>query len=186
MADSIADLVKSQSPSAAQIGLRALAPLVPGVISLFSKDRSRSHAKRAEQLERTNREKKYGFGMANLARSEGELLRKQERAPSSIKAKFAGIGASGGSQEAEALRDQDHAFQVRMDVLNQQRAELRWGKQYGDEVRSLQDSMRELESANAKINALLQTGIFVGDAALGGAGGASPPSPTADTIFELK
>lgn len=166
MADSIADLIKSMEPSAAEVGLGAAQALTPGILSLLSSKRRRQHAKRGEQLDRTNREKRYGFGLASLARSEGELLRQQERAPSSVRAKFAGIGASGGSQEAEALRDQEHGFRVRMDVLNQQRAELKWGKQYGDEVRSLQDSMNELAMKEAKVNALLQTGLEIAKAAV--------------------
>lgn len=168
MAESIEDLVKSMQPNAAQVGLGAAQALTPGIISLFSRDRRRSHERRAEQLDRTNREKRYGFGLANLARTEGELLRQQERAPSGVRAKFAGIGAAGGSQEAEALRDQEHQFRTRMAVLNQQRAELKWGKEYGDEVRSLQESMRELEMKEAKINALVQTGFEVAKVAAGG------------------
>lgn len=164
---SIADLIKSMQPNAAQIGIGAAQALTPGIISLFSRGRRKNLQDQMKQLDRTNREKRYGFGMENIERSEGELLRQQERAPSGVRAKYAGIGAAGGSQEAEALRDQEHAFRTRMNVLNQQKAELKWGKEYGDEVRDLQQSMNDLSMKEAKINALLQTGLEIGKVAAG-------------------
>lgn len=177
MADSIAELSGRQGSSASQVGFGAAQALTPGIISLFSRRRRKDLEDRAEQLDETNREKRYGFGLANINRAEGELLRNQERAPGGVRAKFAGIGASGGSQEAEALRDQDHQFNTRMGILNQQRAELKWGRQYGDEVRSLQDSMRDLDDSFAKINALIQTGLFVASAAVGGGVGVPGVDP---------
>ena len=107
-------------------------------------------------------------GMENINRTEGELLRQQEGAPETISARMGSIGAAGGSQEQEAIRQQDFRFRNRMDQLRQQRAELKWGKEYGEEVRSLQDSMNDLAMKEAKINALVQTGLEVAKAAVGG------------------
>lgn len=170
MPASLEDLLKEMTPreSTASKAVKGAGMVLPGVTAAFGRGHRRELKERATHLEDLNREKLYGFRLQDLLEREGELQRQGERTPGSVKARAASMGASGGSQEQQALEDAEHQQRLRQNQINQQRAALKWGKEYGDEVRDLQKAADEMNRKEAQVNAILGTALWVGEAALTG------------------
>lgn len=142
------------------------AGLAPTVSSLVYNRKRRRLAHEARVNERVNRLKGYNFGLEDLAIAEGDTRRMGEREPYAIKAQLANAGASGGSQEKQALEDQKYNLASRFNSIQRARARLKHGYDAGERLASLQKRGQRLEQNEAKLAALIDVAMKVAGAAV--------------------